>query len=138
MPTTGQASFTGSAQGTVYTPTAGTIGETLSLYGVATFSADFASGRIAGAFTKLEVFPNGGTETLWNDVSVDAAIAAGSNRFSGSTAVTSTPSGLFTLSGSATGSISGAFYGPAAQNLGAIWTLSDGTTSAIGGVVARH
>ena len=137
MPATGQASFTGRAQGTVYTPTAGTIGEA-SLYGAAAFSADFASGRITGAFTKLEVFPNGGTETLWNDVSINANIAAGRNRFSGATAVTSTPQGLFTLSGSATGSINGAFYGPAAQQLGAIWTLSDGTTSAIGGVVAGH
>jgi hypothetical protein len=75
------------------------------------------------------VYPNGGTETL---------IAAGTNKFSGATAITSTPQGLFTLSGSADGSINGAFYGPAAQNLGAIWTLSDGTKPAIGGVVAGH
>jgi len=137
IPTTGQANFIGRAQGTVFTPTAGTIGEA-SVDGPAAFSADFASGKITGAFTKLRVSPNGGQETLWNDVSVSASIAAGSNRFSGATAVTSTPQGLFTLGSSATGSINGAFYGPAAQNLGAIWTLSDGTTSAIGGVVAGH
>jgi hypothetical protein len=132
MPTTGQASFTGASHGTVFTPTAGTIGGA-SVNGSAAFSADFASGKITGAFTKLEVYPNRGTETLWNDVSINAAIAV-----SGATAITSTPQGLFTLSGSADGSINGAFYGPATQNLGAIWTLSDGTKPAIGGVVAGH
>jgi hypothetical protein len=43
-----------------------------------------------------------------------------------------------TLSGSATGHIDGGFYGPAAQNVGAIWSLSDGTTSVIGGIAARR
>jgi hypothetical protein len=42
------------------------------------------------------------------------------------------------LSASATGHIDGAFYGPAAQNLGAVWSLSDGTGSALGSVVAGH
>jgi hypothetical protein len=36
------------------------------------------------------------------------------------------------LSGSATGHLDGAFYGPAAQNVGAVWSLSDGMKSALG------
>jgi hypothetical protein len=74
----------------------------------------------------------------WNDVSVNASIAAGTNKFSGTTGVTSTPQNTFSLKGSAIGSINGAFYGPAAEELGAIWTLSDGTISAIGGLAARR
>lgn len=73
----------------------------------------------------------------WNDVSLNASIAPGTSRFSGSTAATSAPGTGFSLAGSATGHIDGAFYGPAAQNLGAVWSLSDGTGSAIG-VIAAH
>ena len=110
------------------------------LSGNAAFSADFASGKITGAFTHMQ-YPNplGGlplTALLLN--MSNASIAAGTNRFSGSTAVTSAPQNTFSLLGSATGHIDGAFYGPAAQNLGAIWSLTDGTTSAIGGVAAGH
>jgi hypothetical protein len=42
------------------------------------------------------------------------------------------------LSGSATGHIDGAFFGPAAQNLGAVWSLNDGSGAALGTVVAGH
>ncbi len=93
-------------------------------------------GNIPDTVIQLSV-PSIGLNAQW-DVSVAASIAAGTNKFNGSTAVTSAPPGPFSLNASASGSINGAFYGPAAQNLGAIWTLSDGTTSAIGGVVARH
>jgi hypothetical protein len=80
----------------------------------------------------------GSPTSAWNDVSVNASIAAGTNKFSGRTAVTSQGSTTspYALKGSATGHIDGAFYGPNAQNLGAIWSLSDGTASAIGVVAA--
>jgi len=154
MPTTGQATFSGYAQGEVYAPVGGHILSTASvspfvlLDGTARFSADFASGKITGAFTgmtygdfKQVCDRSSCTTTLgptipWNDVSVTASIAAGTSRFSGTTAVTSVPQNTFSLSASATGHIDGGFYGPAAENLGAIWTLSDGTKSAIGGVAA--
>jgi len=74
----------------------------------------------------------------WNDVSVAGTIAMGTNKFSGTTAATSSPGTPMSLSASATGHIDGAFYGPAAQNLGAVWSLSDGTGSALGTVVAGH
>jgi hypothetical protein len=83
---------------------------------------------------------SGQTESAraWNDVSIAAAIAGGSNRFSGATAVTSTPSTASALSSSATGRIDGAFYGPGAENLGAVWTLHDGAASALGTVTAAR
>ncbi|HEX5279984.1 MAG TPA: transferrin-binding protein-like solute binding protein [Micropepsaceae bacterium] len=129
MPASGQATFTGYASAGVFQP-----GQINYADGKAALSVDFSSGKIAGAFTGMEVSPN----VPWNDVSVSASIASGTNRFNGVTAVTSSPNGFASLKPSATGSINGAFYGPAAQQLGAVWTLSDGITSVIGGVTAGH
>ena len=141
MPTSGQASFGAWAKGTVFTPIDGHISK-FDVYGPGTLLADFATGKITGGLSKMTAyaltadrFPAG--DAPWNDVSISASIAAGSNKFSGTTAVTSAPENIFSLTSQATGSIEGAFYGPAAQNLGAIWTLSDGKSSAIGGLIGR-
>jgi hypothetical protein len=134
LPTTGTAVFNGVALGTAFTPV-GTDIRATDVIADAAFSVDFASGRIAGAFTRGSYLGVGRWEP-WNDVSVSATIAAGSNKFSGTTSVTTAPGGTFALSGAATGSINGGFYGPTAENLGALWTLSDGKTTAVGGVAA--
>jgi C-lobe and N-lobe beta barrels of Tf-binding protein B len=138
MPATGQASFSGTATGDVYVPANGHILQS-HLSGDAAISVDFASGNINGGFTNMRYVPSGGNGAAvpWNDVSVSASIAGGTSRFSGTTVVTSAPQNAMSLNSSATGSINGGFYGPAAQELGAIWTLNDGNASAIGGVLAR-
>jgi len=148
LPTGGQASFSGSASGIVYVPVDGHILGNFIDFSKAALSVDFASGKVSGAFTQGVAYNPVPTATgsspccangapfPWNDVSVSASITAGTARFSGTAAVTSAPQNQFALKPSATGSISGALYGPAAQQLGAIWTLSDGTSSAIGRVVA--
>lgn len=144
MPTTGTANYSGvgTVHGVVIYPLG--VGEqpaafAVPLTGDAHLSANFATGAVTGGFTKITAegdYDYGAS--AWNDVSVNASIAAGTNKFSGSTAVTSPGSGIgsVSLKGSATGHIDGAFYGPSAQNLGAIWSLSDGTASAIGTVAA--
>lgn len=141
MPTTGTASFSGAAQGTVFTPGTPFVGTIVN--GMAAFSVNFASGSVTGALNQMQyVNPtNPGSSTApnylpWNDVSVNASIAAGTNQFGGSTAVTSTPQSPLSLKASATGQIGGVFYGPSAQALGGIWSLSDGTNSVLGGVGA--
>jgi hypothetical protein len=133
MPTNGTAMFSGGAQASVY-KTVGTEIQTSSVGGNVSISANFGSGAITGSFTKM------GTQTNqpWNDVSVAGNIAMGTNKFSGTTAAVSSPGGPMSLSASATGHIDGAFYGPAAQTLGAVWSLSDGTGSALGTVLAGH
>ncbi len=138
VPAAGHASFSGTATGDVYVPANGQILQS-HLSGDATLSVDFASGKITGGFTNTHYIPVGGNSAAvpWNDVSVNASIAAGTNRFIGATAVTSAPRNTMSLNSSATGSISGGLYGPAAQELGAIWTLNDGNASAIGGVLAH-
>lgn len=131
MASTGTATFSGMATATVSKPVGGTV-KAASVWGGATLSVDFASGKLMGAFTNMQQ-PNGsGGVQPWNDVSVSANIASGTNRFSGSTAATSNPKTTFSLSSSATGDIDGAFFGPSAENLGAVWSLSDGTGSALG------
>jgi hypothetical protein len=127
MPASGKATFTGGAQGffgASYYPT---------VQGNASLTVDFASGAITGGFTQMQVYCGGcgttGGPVPWNDVSVSASIAAGTNRFSGTTAVTSSP---------ATGRIDGGFFGPTAQTIGGVWTLNDGVNSVIGTVYANH
>jgi len=98
---------------------------------------------VTGSLTQMQQWdgiPYTGPQTFlpWNDVSLNASIAPGTNKFSGSTAATSAPGTAFSLAGSATGHIDGAFYGPIAQNLGAVWSLNDGRASALGTVVAGH
>ena len=141
MPTAGTAVFSGYSEGYVYSSTGGKNNGAY-VQGNALLSVNFSSGAITGSFTNMKAnlssldFTN--LSSPWNDVSLSASIAAGTNKFSGSTAVTSTPQAPMTLTEKAAGHIDGGFYGPAAQNVGAIWSLSDGTTSVIGGVAARR
>ena len=136
MPTSGTAVFSGQGlvSASVYKTVGTDIQAAIPIVGNASISANFGSGAVAGGFTKMQTL-NG---TAWNDVTLNANIATGTNRFSGTTAAASAPGGTMSLSGSATGSINGAFYGPVAQQLGAVWSLSDGTGSAIGTIVAGH
>jgi hypothetical protein len=61
-----------------------------------------------------------------------------SNVFSGQTAANSAPGNSLSLKATAVGAITGGFYGPAADNVGAVWTLSngDGTGAAAGALGA--
>jgi len=136
MPTNGTASFTGgpgSAVAFVYKPVNGEI-QGAYVEGSASISANFGTGSVSGNLTKMQI----SSQQSWNDVSLAGNIAAGTNKFTGTTAATSSPATSFSLTGSATGRLDGAFYGPAAQNLGAVWSLSDGTGSAIGTLVVGH
>jgi hypothetical protein len=138
MPTSGTAVFSGGVvQANVY-KTVGTEIQTTAVVGTSassvSISANFGSGAVTGSFTKMQTV----NSQTWNDVTLNANISTGTNTFSGSTAAASSPGGSMSLSGSATGRIDGAFYGRTAQQLGAVWSLSDGTGSALGTVVAGH
>jgi C-lobe and N-lobe beta barrels of Tf-binding protein B len=138
MPSTGTAEYKSSdlVAGRVYLPQDGVVGGA-DLIGGAELTADFATGKIGGI---LEVFVDyvWDVPDTWHDVSIDANIAGGTNRFDGTTAVTGTSTSPYGLKDTATGVINGAFYGPTGENLGAVWTLSDGVGSAIGVVGARR
>ena len=141
MPSSGTATFTGGAYANVFKSDA-TISAAI-IIGGASFSVDFSSGNINGVFNNWQQSTSSDPRAIpgflpWNDVSISASIAAGTSHFSGTTAVTSNPGTEFSLSSSATGHIVGGFYGPAAEEIGAVWSLSDGTSSAIGGVTGAR
>ena len=122
---------------------------TLSTYldGTAAVTVNFASGQVTGAIAlwlQYDGIPYGGPNNPigylpWNDVSVNANIATGTNRFSGSNRRDL-----------------GAWHGPSVSPvrppamsmarftarrrriLGAVWSLSDGTISAIGTLGAKQ
>jgi hypothetical protein len=137
MPTTGTATYAGSAQGSGFYPASPSSGvtpsgsEEVSLTGgLANFTADFGRRSLSGSLTGMKA-----SGAPWNDVSFTSTIAA--NAFSGTTWVTSSPPGAASLAGNATGTIEGRFFGPAAQEAGAVWTLFDGLKAAIGTLSGR-
>jgi len=104
--------------------------------GDASFSVNFASGNIDGRFTNMTNHGDSGV-LPWYDISVGGQIASGTNKFSGTTSISPQQSlGVGNANGN--GVINGAFYGPNAQNLGAIWTLTGQSFSALGAVAATH
>ena len=140
MPTIGTATYSGKAQGSVFYPATASSGALLcncgevGVSGTATFTADFANRTLVGALTNMWAGgdpwnddPNGGS---WNNVAFSSTIVG--SGFSGTASVTSAPSGLYSLGPSATGTVEGRFFGPGAEEAGAVWTLFDGTRSAIG------
>ena len=140
MPTSGVASYSGvgSVRGQELFQNHVSNGSTLVdanqlVLGDASFSVDFGSNKITGAFTNMKSYGDSGPLPE-SDVSLSASIAAGTNTFSGATSQPQPSPGNPTAA--ATGHIDGAFYGPTAQNLGAIWTLSwPGSGASVLGVV---
>ena len=105
--------------------------QTTSLFGDASLQANFGSGSISGDLTNM----HSGFGT-WNSVSLLGNISGGN--FTGTSAATSAPGTPGSLSGSATGTFAGMFFGPNAQELGAVWTLYDGSASAVGTIGAAR
>jgi hypothetical protein len=139
VPTTGTATFSGRAEGTVFNSS--TDRRALGLTGgTASFTANFGARTVSGSVTGLAVRDavNGfetGALVPWNNFSFASTITA--NSFSGTTLVTNAPGGVTSLAGSATGTIEGRFFGPTAQEAGAVWTLFDGAKSAIGTLTGK-
>jgi len=136
VPVTGSATYTGTVRGFVLHPgvSPGTTHCACvipGLFGEASFTADFGARTVAGSLTNMWTGDwNETRHERWNDVAFTSNISG--NAFSGSTRVTSAPGGTASLTGSATGTIEGKFFGPSAQEAGAVWTLFDGTRAAIG------
>ena len=139
MPTTGTATYSGTAQGSIFYPVPGSsgalvcnCGETF-VRGNASFTANFGTRNLTGSLTNMTVehpWDDGAARLAWMDVSFSSTIAG--NGFSGTTWVTAEGNSHVPLGLNATGTIVGKFFGPAAQEAGAAWTLFDGTKSAIG------
>jgi hypothetical protein len=135
MPTTGTATYLGSngVGGVVLTPSG-----TAEVIGHANLQANFATGVVAGELYGLKAVDSLGAESAWNTVALTATIATGTATFSGTTAVTDSPSTPFALGGNAAGHVNGAFFDWNAAELGAVWSLSDGSGAALGIIGAER
>ena len=139
VPTMGTATFSGQAEGAVFN--SGSERDALQLTGgTASFTADFGARTVGGSVTGLMAvdavagIPTGAL-IPWNNFSFSSTVSA--NAFSGSTQVTSAPGGITSLTGNAVGTIEGRFFGPSAQEAGAVWTLFDGNNGAIGTLTGK-
>ena len=133
MPSTGAATYsgTGNVTGTVFVPNANGGALTATLSGDASLTSNFATGQITGALSNMVASSGSTGPTAWNSVAISATIS-GASYTGGTTSSGTAPTTPFALGSSASGQIKGAFYGPTAQETAAVWTLSDGTRSAVG------
>ena len=131
VPTSGSARFggVGTVQGQMF---AGPVASR-SLLGDSELIADFGAGKVTGTFKNMMVSGNSALEP-WNTINIAASISG--NGFAGTTSSQAHP-GTFSL-GESSGNIKGGFYGPNAREVGAVWTLSDGTNSAAGVLGAKR
>ena len=134
MPSSGTATYKGTGAVAGIVDIAQPSNKQARVGGDANLTVNFGTGHVGGNFTNMIATTDGTTAQPWNDISVNASIAAGTNNFSGTTAAATAPAGTYTLKGTASGHIDGAFYGPSAQELGAVWSLRnpDGSAGAIG------
>jgi hypothetical protein len=143
-PTTGSATYsgTGGVVGAYFVPTgSGTI-QAGTLSGNVSLNVNFSANTFSGTMSNMTAtaYANGSGTTPWNNVSLTGTVVRGAGPavLSGSTSTSAAPTGagIAGFSSAATGSLSGAFYGPAAQEVGANWTLyeptSDGGKAALG------
>lgn len=144
IPTSGSATFNGFVQGQVLVADGADL-RAAALAGDATIVANFASGTLTGGAPSIMAIPLGvlpggtpGTSQAWNALTFNSTFATGLNGFTGTTAVSSAPGNSYSLSSSATGLLAGRFYGPGAEELGAIWNLYDGNKVASGFLVGAR
>jgi len=136
VPTSGTATYHGSVIGEAFHPNASGIDgvDFYQLSGDASMEANFGTGAITGDLNNMITRGFEGDTAAWNSVSLAGSITG--SRFSGTSAVTSTPANSGSLNGAAKGTFGGRFYGPTAGELGAVWTLYDGMSSAVGSIGA--
>jgi len=142
MPTSGTASYGGTQNVAAIVSKYQSDGQLTraSVLGDGLYTANFGTASLTGSFTNMNVLATGvgtttttlATPTPWNDVTVSASIVAGSNRFGGSATAGSQPAGAFAVTGGAGGKFDGGFYGPNADELAGVWSLTDAASVVIG------
>lgn len=132
MPTSGMAGYAGTVSGQLIVTRAGSPNgvASLALSGDGVIAAHFDSGNVVGSFSNMFVTGDSG-RLPWNSVYLSGVIS-GVNMFGGTTFAASAPGNAGSLGASATGSFAGTFFGPHADELGAVWSLSDGSGAAFG------
>ena len=137
IPTSGSASYRGKVVGQYSDYYLCSCASFSGVVGNVSLSANFGNRTLSGLMTQMQVIPDTALSGFMNDVSFAASFANAHNWFSGTTGVASSPNTPFALANNASGSIVGSFFGPSAQEVGAAWTLSDGSRRVIGSFGAK-
>lgn len=141
MPTTGTATYAGFTIGTAWVNAAGTSTD-YSLSGKVALTANFtpAGGVITGSITDILAFQNG--FSFFNNIALDGTING--NGFTGTATAgavpalptTPTPTPVAIAVGTV-GTTAGHFYGPAADEVTGVWSMSTSTVTAVGSFGAK-
>jgi transferrin binding protein len=129
VPVTGSATYTGGALGIAV------LNQSSTGYlfnGIATLTAIFSSDTISGAITSINAYSTGQPNTpvgTLNSINFTSGTIGG-NGFAGSASTSSTAGTAADISG-ASGTFRGNFFGPAAQEAGGTFGLTNSTTNAI-------
>lgn len=135
VPASGAAAYVGNSgpgpqggfvSGRIFTPdgNGGIVDGSVS--GAANVNVNFSSGAVSGTLNGMQT--NAGTTPLpWNTVNLAGSLSGAA--VAGTTSTSGAPSGAGALgfSSAATGTFSGALYGPAANEVGAVWSLAEPT-----------
>jgi hypothetical protein len=123
MPSTGGGSYAGQTAGTMIDGS----GTVYTVSGFGTLTANFSAGTVNGDFNKMGAL-NVLTKTVvpWRDFTTTGTISG--NAFSGPAA---------TKDGKLTGGHAGGFFGPAANEIGGVWTLTGAGETATGAFVGK-
>lgn len=131
IPTTGSATYNGAGGvvGSYAIPSGTNAIQMGTVSGDVSLNVNFASDTATGSFTNMNTRALGAsTTTPWNDVALTGTLTRGTSNvtINGQTSTTtnSNPAGF---SNAAHGNFNGAFYGPAGQEVGGMWMLSEST-----------
>jgi len=109
-----------------------------SFTGNVSLTANFGASTLSGSITNITA------SSLYtaltgpvNDIGFTASINNASNLFSGTTSVTGQLAGPYAFGPTAAGLIDGRFYGPHAEEVGAVFNLTEGTRRLIGSFGAK-
>ncbi|MEN3950280.1 transferrin-binding protein-like solute binding protein [Iodidimonas sp. SYSU 1G8] len=123
MPGSGTASYAGQTAGTMVDAK----GNVYTVSGFGTLTANFTAGTVNGDFNRMGALAvQTATVVPWRDFTTTADISGSS--FTGSAA---------TKDGKLTGTTRGGFFGPVAEEIGAVWTLSGPGENATGAFVGK-
>ena len=133
VPSSGSATYTGTgtAIGAYAIPAGTNAIEKGTKSGDVSLTVNFASNTANGSLTNMNAKAAGSsTTTPWNTVSLSGTLIRGTGdvTMNGQTS-TGTNSGPAGFSNTAHCNFTGALYGPAAQETGGMWTLSESTTA---------
>jgi hypothetical protein len=131
LPTTGSANYTltGGAVGAYFVPGSNSTIAAGTVRGDVNINVNFGTGFLGGSLQNMRAMPLNGTSEQWNGIILEGGINRTTGAFSGTTR-TGGPlpgSGSSAFSDKARGYVLGSFYGPAHNEIGGSWTLSEST-----------